>query len=154
MNKKNHYSLLLLSLLSPIIHLKFTLCGDATSILDRTKKTPSGGNVMTLLSVPFRTSMTCNTSPARVPNKGAFSMMKSCSFSVVHSSRHVADRESPVVTEPAPTTAIASMASTIAARFTGSLCVRRPRSWSAMRARRCSLADRDWVVTEEQVNLR
>jgi len=109
---------------------------------------------MTLLSALFRTSMTCNTSPARVPNKGDFSMMKSCSFSVVHSNRHVADRESSVVTEPAPTAAIASMASTIAARFAGSLCVRRPRSWLAMRARRWSLADRDWVVTEEQVNLR
>jgi len=108
---------------------------------------------MTLLSVLFRTSMACNTSPARVLNKGDFSMTKSSSFSVVHSSRHVADKESSVVTEPAPTAAIVSMASTISASLAGSLCVRRPRSWSAMRARRWSLADRDWVVTEEQVNL-
>lgn len=137
-----------------MIHLKFTLCGDAISILDRTKKTPSGGNVITLLRVLPRTSMTCNTSPARVPNKGAFSTMKSCSFSVVQSSRQVPERESPVVTEPAPRAAIASIASTIDARLAGSLCVLRPRSWSEMRARRWSLAeDRDWAVTEEQVNL-
>lgn len=137
-----------------IIHLKFTLCGDAISIPDRTKKTPSGGKVMTLLRVLFRTSMTCNTSPARVPTNGAFSMMKSCSFSVVQSNLHVPERESPVVTVPAPREAIAVMASTIDFRFNGSFCVLSPRSWSEMRARRCSLADRDWAVTEKQVNLR
>lgn len=122
------------------MNLKLTLCGEEMSISERTKKTPSGGKVMTLLSVPFLTSITCSTSPARVPNNPAFSMMNSCSFSVVHSSLHVADSESPVVTELPPITAMASMAFTIASRFTASFWVLRPRSWSEMRSIRFRLA--------------
>lgn len=140
--------------ISPIwFYLKFTLCGEATCIVERTKKTPSGGKVMTLLRRLRSTSMTCKTSPARVPNTGAFWMMNSCSFSVVHRSLHVAEREVPVVTLPLPSSAKASMALMIEARLVGSFWVLRPRSWSAMRSRRCCLARRDWAVTEEQVIL-
>lgn len=121
-------------------HLKLTLCGEEMSISERTKKTPSGGKVITLLSVPFLTSITCSTSPARVPNNPAFSTMNSCSFSVVQRSLHVAESESPVVTELLPITAMASMAFTIASRLTASFWVLRPRSWSEMRSIRFRLA--------------
>lgn len=63
----------------------------------------------------------------------------------------MADSESPVVTEPAPTAAKASIASTMEARLAGSVWVLMPRSWSEMRVRRWSLAGRDWAVTEQQV---
>lgn len=125
------------------MHLKFTLCGEAISIFDRTKKTPSGGKVMTLLSSFWSTSMTCKTSPARVPNKWAFSMMKSCSFSVVQSSLHVAESVVPVVTESLPKAARASMALTIESRFVGFLWVLRPRSSSDIRLRSSCLASLD-----------
>ena len=105
---------------------------------------------MTLLRVLFSTSMTCKTSPAAVPNKRAFSTMKSCSFSVVQSIRHVAEREPPVVTVSLPSTAKASMASTMEARLGGSRWVLRPRSWSEMSERRWRLADWDWAVREEE----
>ena len=134
-------------------YLKFTLCGEAISISERTKKTPSGGKVMTLLRVLLSTSMTCKTSPARVPNKPAFSTMNSCSFSVVHSNRHVAESVPPVVTVSRPWNAKSSMASMIEARFEGFFCVLRPRSWSEMSVRRLRLADWDWAVRDEQVIL-
>lgn len=111
-------------------NLKLTLCGEAISISERTKKTPSGGKVMTLLRIRLFTSITCKTSPAVVPNKPAFSMMNSCSFSVVHRSRQVEDRDSPVVMELRPITAMDSMASTIASRFVASFWVLTPRSSS------------------------
>ena len=62
------------------------------------------------------------------------------SFSVVHSSLHVADSESPVVTELPPITAMASMAFTIASCFMASFWVLRPWSWSEMRSIRFRLA--------------
>lgn len=80
------------------IYLKLTLWGGAASMEDRTKKTPEGGKVITLFSDLFSTSMTWRTSPVRVPKRGAFLMMKSCSFSVVQSIRHVPERDEPVVT--------------------------------------------------------
>lgn len=61
------------------------------------------------------------------------------------------ERESPVVTEPAPRAANSSIAVIIEARLVGLFWVLRPRSWSEMRERRCSLAGFDWAVTEEEV---
>lgn len=122
-------------------------------MLDLTKKTPSGGKVITLLRTFFSTSITCRTSPVCVPNKWAFSMMNSCSFSVVQSKRHVADSESPVVTISLPRTAISSIALMIEDRLLGSFWVLSPRSWSAMRFRSSCLADCDWLVVDEHVIL-
>lgn len=124
-------------------YLKLTLWGGSVSIVDRTKNTPEGGNVMTLFSLLFSTSITCNTSPASVPNKPAFFTIKSCSFSVVHSIRHVADSDLPVVTEPSASNASVSMADMISARLDGSDCVLRPRSWSEIKLRRSDLARAD-----------
>lgn len=81
-------------------------------------------------------------------------MMKSCSFSVVHSSLHVADSEGPVVTLSVPSTAMESMALIISESFEGSVWVLRPRSWSEMRSRRFCLAERDWSVRDERVRVR
>lgn len=100
---------------------------------DRTKKTPSGGNVMTLFKTPLPTSMTWRTSPAAVPKRPAFLMMKSCSFSVVHSIRQVAERAGPVVMVPALRTARSSIAWMISARLEGLDWVLIPRSWSEIR---------------------
>lgn len=124
------------------MNLKLTLCGEAIWISERTKKTPSGGKVMTLLRIRFCTSITCKTSPALVPNKPAFSMMKSCSFSVVQRSLHVADRESLVVMELRPITAMDSMAFTIASRFVASFWVLTPRSSLEISSSRFRLAAR------------
>lgn len=98
---------------------------------------------MTLFNLLFSTSITCNTSPASVPNKPAFLTIKSCSFSVVHNIRHVADSDFPVVIESSPSEPSVSMADMISARLDGSDWVLRPRSWSAMRPRRSDLARAD-----------
>ena len=101
---------------------------------------------MTLLSVPFLTSITCSTSPARVPTIPAFSMMNNCSFSVVHSRLHMADSESPVVTELPSITASPDHRHgldgihdrvSLHGVFLGVL---RPRSWQEMRSIRFRLA--------------
>lgn len=136
-------------------YLKLTRCDDAISMVDRTKKTPSGGKVMTLFKDLFSTSITCKTSPALVPKTGAFLMMKSCSFSVVHSNRQVAEREEPVVMVSRPTSATASIAWIILSSFSGSDWVFSPRSWSEMMLRRWFLAEkaRDWSMSEDRVEV-
>ncbi|GER31205.1 HTH-type transcriptional regulator IscR [Striga asiatica] len=83
--------------------------------------------------------------------------MKSCSFSVVHSIRHVSESDSPVVTLPRLVAASESTASIIWESLCGSDCVLRPRSWSAIRRRRWRLAstdgDCDWLMRDERVTL-
>lgn len=113
--------------------------------------------MITLFRVFCSTSMTCKTSPAEVPKIGAFFMMNNCSFSVVQSIRHVADKDLSVVTLPRPTAAKESIASIIWESFWESGWVLMPRSWSAMRRRRWRLAategDWDWSVREERVTV-
>lgn len=75
-------------------------------------------------------------------------MMKSCSFSVVHIIRHVAESKESVVMVSFPTIERVSMASMILERLEGFPSVLRPLSWSEMRERSSSLATRDWEEEE------
>lgn len=150
--KRHHYSLKIGNTKQVIeTYLKFIRWGEATSRLDLTKKTPSGGNVITLFNTLFCTSITCKTSPVSVPKNPAFLMIKSCSFSVVHNSRHVPDKDSLVVTAPRPCTAISSMVSMIWESILGSFWVVRPLFWLEMRERRVVLEVESeewrWVVS-------
>lgn len=77
-------------------------------------------------------------------------MMKSCSFSVVQSIRHVAESDESVAMVSLPRIERASMASTILDRLEGFPSVLRPLSWSEMRERSSSLAERDGVERIEK----
>ena len=94
--------------------------------------------------------LTCKMSPAWVPKSGDLSMMKSCSFSVVHSILHVALNASSVVVWSRPTTPSASMASRMCARLLALCWVLRPRSSVWMRSSKSSRASLVSALEEEE----
>jgi hypothetical protein len=99
----------------------------------------------------MREGLTCKMSPARVPKRGDLSMMKSCSFSVVHSIRHVAlNASASVVVCSRPSTPSVSMASRICARLVALCWVLTPRSSVAMRPSKSSRASLISVNFEEE----
>jgi hypothetical protein len=102
--------------------------------------------VMMLFNMPLRTSITCNISPASVPKRWAFLMMNNCSFSVVHSIRHVEVKDESVVVLSFPNSPNASIAFMICALFTASFCVRKPLSSPCISLSKLSVTT-SWLST-------